>query len=159
MQKNNTEEEIPLLPWFETVLLETPEDRRTGWVFNPQSLQGKCNRPVTIDRVNVDWVGRVISKIGKKAGVKVDDGDERTKRPPKFASAHDLRRSCADRLEAAEVPEKIICRVLRHASYVTTRKHYSPGNVQREAGMLRKILAPTPAANLGTVLGTVGEVV
>lgn len=27
MQKSNSEENIPLLPWFETVLLETPYDR------------------------------------------------------------------------------------------------------------------------------------
>ena len=33
MQKNDTEEAIPLLPWFEAVLHETPESRRTGWVF------------------------------------------------------------------------------------------------------------------------------
>ena len=39
MQKNDTEEEIPLLPWFEKVLLETAECERTGWVFNPASLQ------------------------------------------------------------------------------------------------------------------------
>ena len=46
MQKNDTEECIPLLPWFETVLLETPSDRRTGWIFEPQSLQSKLGRKV-----------------------------------------------------------------------------------------------------------------
>jgi hypothetical protein len=30
MQKNDTEENIPLLSWFENVLLETPEEERTG---------------------------------------------------------------------------------------------------------------------------------
>lgn len=39
MQKNDTEESIPLLPWFESVLLETPEAERAGWVFEPLSLQ------------------------------------------------------------------------------------------------------------------------
>lgn len=38
MQKNDTEEEIPLLPGFERLLLETPEDQRHGWVFNPLPL-------------------------------------------------------------------------------------------------------------------------
>ncbi len=33
MQKNNTEENIPLLPWFENILFETPKDERTGWVL------------------------------------------------------------------------------------------------------------------------------
>ena len=43
-QKNDTEDSIPLLSWFEAVLLETPEHKRTGWVFNPASLQGKLGR-------------------------------------------------------------------------------------------------------------------
>ncbi|ODA34901.1 hypothetical protein [Planctopirus hydrillae] len=30
MQKSNSEENIPLLPWFETVLLETPSESRRG---------------------------------------------------------------------------------------------------------------------------------
>lgn len=37
MQKNNSDEEIPLLPGFEALLLETPPDLRTGWVFVPKS--------------------------------------------------------------------------------------------------------------------------
>ncbi|QDS99047.1 hypothetical protein [Adhaeretor mobilis] len=37
MQKNDTEEEIPMLPRFEQVLLETPEDARDGWAFNPRA--------------------------------------------------------------------------------------------------------------------------
>ena len=33
MQKNNVEEDIPLVPWFESLLLETPPGARRGWVF------------------------------------------------------------------------------------------------------------------------------
>ena len=32
MQKNDTEESIPLLPWFEAIILETPPEQRRGWV-------------------------------------------------------------------------------------------------------------------------------
>ena len=132
MQKNDTEESIPLLPWFEAVLLETPVEKRTGWVFNPVSLQTKIGRRVRHSRPDAEWVGKVISRIGKSAGIVVESADERTGRPTKFATAHDLRRSCSERLREAGVPPLVICRVMRHASWETTRKHYAPGDVQTE---------------------------
>lgn len=141
MQKNDTEESIPLLPWFEDVLLETPEGMRKGWVFNPSSLQLKLGRNVRHARPDADWVGKVIARIGKEAGVEVEAADERTGRPIKYATAHDLRRSCGDRLREAGVPPLVICRVMRHSSWETTRKHYAPGNVQSDAGVLRSVLA------------------
>ena len=110
MQKNATEEAIPLLPAFEAVLLETPLEARTGWAFNPQSLQGRLGRPVSTKRPAAEWVGKVISLIGKAADVTVDPGDPRTGRPTKYASAHDLRRSCAERLLDSGLPPTVICR-------------------------------------------------
>lgn len=141
LQKNDTEESIPLLPWFEAVLLETPPDKRTGWVFNPASLQPRLGRRVHPRRPNANWVGRIISRIGEKAGVVVEPADERTGRPTKYATAHDLRRSCGERLREAGVPPLVICRVMRHSSWETTRKHYAPGDIQRDAEVLRAILA------------------
>jgi integrase len=138
MQKNNTEESIPLLPGFEALLLETPEPQRFGWVFNPMSLQTMLGRGVRQQRPNAEWVSKVISRVGKASGVVV--------RPAvgfgvaKYASAHDLRRSCAERLVAAGVPEREVARVLRHADVSTTRKHYAPGTVQDSAAILRKRL-------------------
>ena len=140
MQKNDTEESIPLLHWFEVVLLETPPDKRFGWVFNPVSLQLKIGRQVRHHRPDAEWVGKVISRIGKQAGIVVQEADERTGRPTKYATAHDLRRSCGDRLRNAGVPPLVICRVLRHASWETTRKHYAPGDVQRDAEVLKSHL-------------------
>ena len=142
MQKNDTDESIPLHPWFETVLLETPEMNRTGWAFNPVSLQVKQGRQVTSQRPDAEWVGKVIGRIGKNAGIEVDPADERTGRPTKYATAHDLRRSCGERLREAGVPPLVICRVMRHSSWETTRKHYAPGNVQSDAEVLRSVLAP-----------------
>jgi hypothetical protein len=69
MQKNATEEAIPLLPGFERILLETPADDREGWAFNPISLQLKVGRKARRERPTIAWVGRVIGKIGEKAGV------------------------------------------------------------------------------------------
>lgn len=138
MQKNDTEESIPLLPGFEALLLETPEPQRFGWVFNPISLQSNVGRRARQQRPLATWVGEVISRIGEAAGivVRASAGDGR----PKFASAHDLRRSCAERLIAAGVPEREVSRVLRHASIETTRRHYAPGTVQQSAGIIRNAL-------------------
>lgn len=154
LQKNATEEEIPLLPWFEAVLKETPPAERTGWAFRPRSLQAATGRKARHGRLSAEWVGKVVSRIGHAAGVIVDPGAPRTGRPAKFASAHDLRRSCAERMVEADVPEKVVTRVLRHASWETTRRHYAPGDVQRDAGKLRQLLGPAemyPGTNAGAV--------
>jgi len=139
MQKNETEESIPLLPGFESLLLETAEQERFGWCFNPMSLQTMLGRTVRHQRPDAEWVGKVVSRIGEAAGVivrpAVGEGE------PKYASSHDLRRSCAERLIAAGVPEREVSRVLRHASVETTRKHYAPGTVQESAGIIRKLMA------------------
>ena len=140
MQKNDTEESIPLLPWFENVLMQTPQEHRTGWVFNPKSLQLRLGRRIRNHRPDADWVGKVVGRIGKAAGIVVEQANERTGQPVKYASAHDLRRSCGERLRNAGVPPLIICRVMRHSSWETTRKHYAPGDIQQDAAALRDIL-------------------
>jgi len=140
MQKNDMEESIPLLPWFETLLLETPVEERTGWIFSPMSLQLRLGRKVRHERPDAEWVGKVISRIGKAARILVEQADEQTGRPVKYATAHDLRRSCGERLREAGVPPLVICRVMRHSSWETTRKHYAPGDIQRDAEVLRNTL-------------------
>ena len=147
MQKNDTEENIPLLPWFEAVLLETPQQQRQGWVFAPQSLQSKVGRHVRHQRPDAEWVGKIISRIGKQAEIVVQASDERTGRPTKYASAHDLRRSCGERMRNAGVPPLVICRVMRHSSWETTRKHYAPGDIQTDAGVLWKALEANSGEN------------
>lgn len=140
MQKNDSDQTIPLLPAFEEILLETPEDQRKGWVFNPESLPLRFGGEPKCPRLKVGWVGKVISRIGKKANIKV--GSEKNKKGAvvKFASAHDLRRSCAQRLRDAGVPPLIICRIMRHSSWETTRKYYAAGTVQSEAETLKSFL-------------------
>ncbi len=140
MQKNATEESIPLLPWFEKLLLETPQEQRQDWVFSPMSLELKRGREASFDRPDAEWVGKIISRIGEKANIVVRLADPTTKKPAKYASAHDLRRSCGERLLDAGVPPTIICRVLRHSSWETTRRHYAPGDIQKEAAALKELL-------------------
>lgn len=147
MQKNDTEENIPLLPWFVSLLLKTPAEQRRGWVFNPLSLQLRVGRKVRHHRPDAEWVGKVVARIGEAAGIVVEQADERTGRPTKHATAHDLRRSCGERLRNAGVPPLVICRVMRHASWDTTRKFYAPGDVQRDAEVLRSTLRPPTSAS------------
>ncbi|GAA4445463.1 hypothetical protein GCM10023156_05050 [Novipirellula rosea] len=140
MQKNDTDEDIPLLPAFEKLLIQIPKEDRTGWIFDPLSLQLKLGRKVRHQRPDAEWVGKVISRIGKRAKIEVAPADSRTGTEIKFASAHDLRRSCGERLRNAGVPPLVICRVMRHSSWETTRRHYAPGDVQKDAAVLRGLL-------------------
>jgi len=144
LQKNDTEESIPLLPWFEAVLLQTDEVDRTRWVFNPASLQTRIGRRPRLDRPTSEWVGRVVSKIGKKAGVVVAPANPKRGTQAKFASSHDLRRSCAQRLDDAGVREEDIMRVTRHRQRETLRRHYAPGSVQKSAQRIREYLGTVP---------------
>lgn len=139
MQKNDTEEIIPLLPGLESLLLETPEPQRFGWVFNPMSLQTKLGRSVRHRRSKAEWVGKIVSRCGEAAGVIVRAAVGA--RAAKYASAHDLRRSCAERLVSAGIPEREVSRVLRHANVDTTRRFYAPGTVQESAGIIRELLS------------------
>jgi len=85
MQKNDKHEEIPLLPGFEPILLQTPEHQRRGWIFNPVSLQLQHGRPAPTRRPNADWIGKVISRIGKQAGIEVAPENTKTGLPAKHA--------------------------------------------------------------------------
>jgi len=66
---------------------------------------------------NAHEVGRVISAIGKKAGVVVNKADG------KFASAHDLRRAFGTRW-AKRVMPAILKRLMRHSTVQTTMGYY-----------------------------------
>lgn len=151
MQKNDTEESIPMLAGLESILAEVPECERHGWVCEPSSLQTKLGRKSSGQRLTSEWVGKVVSRIGKKAGVIVQaaKGEPETPeyRAPKYASAHDLRRGLADRLIAAGVSERDVATVMRHASVETTRRHYAPANVQRTAGAIRDRMQGVPRYN------------
>ena len=50
LQKNKKTETIPMVPWFEEFLMETPVAQRTGWVFEPGSLQVQLGRPIQQER-------------------------------------------------------------------------------------------------------------
>ena len=134
-QKGRRSETVPMTPDMATWLLETPEEDRTGPVFQlPSLLDGK---PLTPCRV-----GRIVSKIGRKAGVVVsrevgwvrepvlDDKGKRTgetrlveKEVVKYAGAHDLRRSFCSRW-AKKVMPAVLMQLARHRSITTTMRYY-----------------------------------
>jgi integrase len=96
----------------------------------------------------VDWVGRVVCRIGRKARVLVDQRERRlvvddrrlTAKPKprkakeekpkdddgikrKYASAHDLRRAFGLRWAARVMPQ-ILMQLMRHEDISTTMKYY-----------------------------------
>ncbi|HAA70432.1 MAG TPA: hypothetical protein DCE55_14945, partial [Planctomycetaceae bacterium] len=64
-QKRKRTEDIPLVPWFDELLQETPEGNRTGWVFEPVSLTVNQKQKTYTERLTTTHVGRVISRVGK----------------------------------------------------------------------------------------------
>lgn len=138
-QKNDTEECIPMVPGLELLLEETPRAARMGWVFHPVSLQVKCKRNPRHGRPNAEWVGKIITRIGSKAGVIVQPA--KNGKPAKYASAHDLRRMFADQLRKSGVAIADVALVCRHSSTETTRRYYAADDVQHTAKAIRKRLA------------------
>jgi integrase len=109
-QKARRDEILPMTPDFAEWLSQTPEGERHGRVFKLDGLQTR--KPITAKRVC-----RLVSKIGKKAGIVVNKADG------KFASAHDLRRAFGTRW-AKRVMPAVLKRLMRHSSIDTTMGYY-----------------------------------
>ena len=88
-------------------------------------------------------VSRLICKIGKAAGVKVNTSTKQdpktgqSKRVVKYASAHDLRRSFGERWSARIMPPDLMV-LMRHESIETTLRYYVGRNAQNTASVLWK---------------------
>ena len=87
-----------------------------------------------------DWVGRIITRIGEAARVVVVPENQRRGTKAKYASAHDLRRSLAERMAVAGLPPELLQLIMRNASIETTRRYYVSKNVQRDAAQIRSLL-------------------
>jgi integrase len=77
------------------------------------------------------WVGKLVSRIGKKAGVRVYV-DPKDPQRVKYASAHDLRRAFGERWAARIMPAQLK-ELMRHESIETTLRYYVGTNAERTA--------------------------
>ena len=125
LEKGHADRLLPMAPEFAFLLLETAEADRTGAVFKLPGLRAKTAE------LRSKWVGRVVSKIGKAAGVRVYVDAKDAKRV-KYASAHDFRRAFGERWAARIMPAQLK-ELMRHESIETTLRFYVGANAERTA--------------------------
>ncbi|MEZ6049172.1 MAG: site-specific integrase [Planctomycetaceae bacterium] len=120
MEKGNQDRQLPVTPDFAELLNSVSSRDRIGFVFNPRSLRSDHSTRLTHDQV-----GRIISQIGKEAGIVVSERAGKVK----YASAHDLRRSFGERW-STRVPAQVLMQMMRHESIDTTLKYYVGRNAE-----------------------------
>lgn len=127
LEKGNEDRLLPMAPEFADFLAVVPPADRKGRVFKLQGLR------VAGAALNLDWVSRVVAKVGKEAAIKV--GTSAKTGRVKFASAHDLRRSFGERWARRVMPQ-VLKELMRHESIETTMKFYVGRNAQATADVL-----------------------
>jgi integrase len=125
LEKGHADRLLPIAPEFAVFLLETSEADRAGAVFKLPGIRGRTSE------LRSDRVGRLVSKIGEKAGVRVYT-DPRDPERVKYASAHDLRRAFGERWAARIMPAQLK-ELMRHESIETTLRFYVGANAERTA--------------------------
>ena len=135
-EKGHRDRLLPLTPDFARFLLATPEAERSGLVFDLRGLY--TDKPITGKRVC-----RIVSEIGRRAGVVVNKADD------KCASAHDLRRAFGTRW-AKRVKPATLKLLMRHRSIETAMKFY----VDIDADDVAAELWATENESVGTFVGT-----
>lgn len=109
---------------------EVPDEVVERLKRRAQRQKHQARRP---GRLTVDRVSRIIASIGEKANVVVRQADEERGQRIKYASAHDLRRSLAERLINAGVSAETLMVVMRHKDFATTRKFYGAKRAAQSA--------------------------
>jgi integrase len=135
LEKGHADRLLPIAPEFAMFLVDTPEPDRCGPVF---TLPKRKFRKV---EARANWVGRIVSKIGRKAGVIVRT-DPTNPAKKKYASAHDLRRAFGQRWAGRVMPADLQ-QLMRHESIETTLRYYVGANAERTA---ETCWAATPGA-------------
>lgn len=142
LKKGNEDRLLPMSPEFAEFLLKVPAGRRVGRVFRLSNLRIQDARP------SVEWVSRIISRIGKAA--KVNTAPKTGK--VKFASAHDLRRSFGERWARRVMPQ-VLKQLMRHKSIDTTMKFYVGQNAEKTADALWLAYRQLRDTDLGNTSG------
>lgn len=118
-EKGGQDRMHPITPDFAEFLWATPEAERTGPVFR---MAGRYDH----GEVKLEWASKVISCIGKAAGVVVD------RKAGKYASAHDLRRTFGEKWSKVVMPV-VLQQLMRHESIDTTLRYYVGQNAESTA--------------------------
>lgn len=118
-QKNHKDTLLPMAPEF-AELLRAVKNRK-GFVFTPTA------RVKSVHRLCVQSVGKVVSKAGELANVKVSE--------TKYASAHDFRRSFGLRWSQRVMPQ-VLQQLMRHETIETTMKYYVGRNAEATAAAI-----------------------
>lgn len=145
LEKGNQDRLLPIAPDFAEFLLRTPKRARKGVVFHLPHLRWQEEQAPS-----AEWVSRIISRIGKKAGVKVNTCPRTGK--VKYASAHDLRRSFGERWSRRVMPQ-VLKELMRHESIETTMKYYVGHNAQMTADALWLAYSQQPRRKSGNTSG------
>ncbi len=143
-EKGFTDREHPMAPEFAIMLQEVPAERRKGFVFR---LNGRGHGG---GRLKSNAVSKIVSDIGKAAGVKVYTHPRTGK--VKCASAHDLRRTFGERYSRRLTTVELM-ELMRHENIETTLRYYVGANAQRTAQSIWAAFqqhgAATPTAPVG----------
>ena len=118
-QKSGEDQILPIAPEFGEMLLSVPADQRTGRVFKFGRRNANSNPKLLA-------VSRLVSELGTKAAVLVN------RKPVKYASAHDFRRSFGERWSTRVMPATLQ-QMMRHADISTTMKFYVGADGQKAA--------------------------
>lgn len=112
----------------------------------PQGHQAKRR----IERLTKERVSRIITLIGESANVVVRLEDTVLGHRIKYASAHDLRRGCAQRLINKGVSAETLKVIMRHADFSTTEKFYGAMRSAQSAAteVHEKLTATTESPSL-----------
>lgn len=130
VEKGNQDRLLAITPAFAKLLVKVPQRERQGKVFKLIGINGK---PLQGERYAV---GKIVTAIGKAAGVIVDERRKGKTIVRKFASAHDLRRSFGQRLVARGIFPNDLRELMRHEDISTTMKYYVGSNAEATADRL-----------------------
>jgi len=115
-----------------------------------RAVRRRHQRRAASGRLTRERVSRVIAQIGEEAKVIVRQPDKEAGRRIKYASAHDLRRSCAERLINAGVSAETLMVIMRHKDFATTRRFYGATRAAQAAAteVYRKLVVGERADEL-----------
>lgn len=119
-EKGRTDRVLPMTPDF-VEFLRGLEGPRRGLILAPRGVRAPR-------LTNMQNVSAVITKLGKQAGVVVDNRTGKKK----FASAHDLRRSFGSRWSARLMPA-VLMKLMRHRDISTTMRFYADSDAEQMA--------------------------